>query len=80
MYWVARTALFFAVLLAEWALGWRHWTAVIGALFLAWFVTYAMFGPIHDVPSQRLERALAERAKRAGSNGATRTQTGSRGR
>jgi hypothetical protein len=69
MYWVARVALFFAALLAEWALGWRHWTAALGAVVLAWFVTYAMFGPIHDIPSQRLERALSQRTGRGSASG-----------
>jgi hypothetical protein len=74
MYWIARVALFFAALLAEWALGWRHWTAVLGAIFLDWFVTYAMFGSIHDIPSRHVERALTQRAARKGTRGPSPTE------
>lgn len=39
-YWGARTAIFFAVLIAIWSVGWRDILAVIAAFIVAWLISY----------------------------------------
>lgn len=66
VYWAARTALFFAVLVALWGVGWRHWTVAIGAALFAWVISYAMFGSMYDAAAQQLERSLGLFGERDG--------------
>ncbi|MBN2177328.1 MAG: hypothetical protein JW722_06685 [Demequinaceae bacterium] len=68
-YWIVRAALFLCVLLALWAVGWRNWSASIGALCVSWLVAYAVFGTQHDLLSQWLERYFDGRADRRGPSG-----------
>ena len=60
-YWLARTALMLAVLLMLWILGWQSWVAVVAAAVIAWLISYAMFGSLHDAAAQQLERWLSRR-------------------
>ncbi len=61
LYWLARTALMLAVLVMLWMLGWQSWVAVVAAALIAWLISYAMFGSLHDAAAQQLERWLAKR-------------------
>lgn len=61
MYWLARTALWFAVFIATWAVGWRHWSAVVGSAVIAWLISYMMFGTLHDAAARQLEAFLSRR-------------------
>jgi hypothetical protein len=60
-YWLARTALMFAVFVALWGVGWQPWFAVVGATAIAWLISYAMFGSMHDAAAQQMERWVSRR-------------------
>jgi len=48
-YWLVRAALLMCVILALWVVGWKHWTVVLGALFLSEVIAYSSFGSQHDL-------------------------------
>lgn len=60
-YWLARLALMFAVFVALWGLGWTPWFAVLAAAVIAWLISYAMFGAMHDAAAQQMERWVSRR-------------------
>jgi hypothetical protein len=62
-FWLVRVALFLAVLLALWGLGWRSGTSLLGALAVTWFVSYALFGSLYDPVSEWLEGVASRRGK-----------------
>lgn len=64
LYWLARTALMLAVLFMLWMLGWQSWVAVVASALIAWLISYAMFGSLHDAAAKQLERWLAQRFAR----------------
>lgn len=68
IFWAARTALFVAVLVALWLIGWQHWTVAIAAAVIAWLIGYAMFGSMHDAAAQQLERSLGLFGERDGAD------------
>jgi divalent metal cation (Fe/Co/Zn/Cd) transporter len=63
-YLVVRVALFLCVLLALYAVGWRHWSEVFGAVLLSWLIAYMLFGSQHDYIAQLIERFFDRRASR----------------
>jgi len=65
-YWLVRAALFLCVVMALWAVGWRHWSVSIGAVLLSWLIAYALFGSQHDAVTQWGERIVSGRASRRG--------------
>ncbi|HEX7589412.1 MAG TPA: DUF4229 domain-containing protein [Demequinaceae bacterium] len=60
-YWLARAALMFAVFVALWGVGWKPWFAVVGATVVAWLISYAMFGSMHDAAARQMERWVSRR-------------------
>ncbi len=61
IYWLARTALMFAVFVALWGVGWQPWFAVVGATAIAWLISYALFGSMHDAAARQMERWVSRR-------------------
>ncbi len=61
VYWLARTALMLAVLVMLWMLGWQSWVAVLAAAVIAWLISYAMFGSLHDSAAKQMERWFERR-------------------
>ena len=60
-YWLARIALMFAVFVVLWGLGWTPWFAVLAAAVIAWLISYAMFGAMHDAAALQMERWVSRR-------------------
>lgn len=60
-YWLARVALMFAVFVALWGLGCTPWFAVLAAAVIAWLISYAMFGGMHDAAALQMERWVSRR-------------------
>jgi Protein of unknown function (DUF4229) len=60
-YWLARVALMFAVFVALWGVGWQPWLAIAGATVVAWLISYAMFGSMHDAAARQMERWVSRR-------------------
>ena len=60
-YWFARVALMFAVFVALWGLGWTPWFAVLAAAVIAWLISYAMFGAMHDAAARQMEQWVSRR-------------------
>jgi len=60
-YWLARVALMFAVFVALWGLGWTPWFAVVAATVIAWLISYAMFGSMHDAAARQMETWMSRR-------------------
>jgi len=60
-YWLARVALMFVVFFALWGLGWTPWFAVLAAAVIAWLISYAMFGAMHDAAARQMETWLSRR-------------------
>jgi hypothetical protein len=67
-YWLARLALMFAVFVALWGLGLTPWFAMLAAAIIAWLISYAMFGAMHDAAAQQMERWMSRRFVRAGAD------------
>jgi hypothetical protein len=57
-----------AVLLVLWFSGWQNWLAVLAAAVIAWLISYAMFGSLHDAAAAQMERWFIGRAGRGGSD------------
>jgi len=59
MLWALRTGLTLLAWFALWELfGWRHWTSVLGAVAVAWAVTYFAFGALYNDAAAQLDGAL----------------------
>lgn len=48
VYWLARTAVFFAVLGALWLIGWWDLIAVVASFIVAWLLSYVLFPGMRD--------------------------------
>ncbi len=60
-YWLARLALVFAVFVALWGVGWTPGFAFLAAAAIAWLISYAMFGSMHDAAARQMERWVSRR-------------------
>jgi hypothetical protein len=49
------------VFFALWGLGWQPWFAVVGAAVIAWLISYALFGAMHDAAAKQMERWSSRR-------------------
>ncbi len=58
----------FAVTVVLWGFGIRSWVAVAVAALMAWLISYAMFGSMHDAAAKQMESWLGARQAGAGND------------
>jgi len=64
IWWSARTGVTVGAWFVLWNLGWQHWTSVIGAVAIAWMVTYLFFGSLYDSAATQMDRVLGRTVRR----------------
>lgn len=57
-YWAARTAIFAAVVVALWAVGWFDVIAIIAAFVLAWLISYLALPGMRRAAQEQMAGAL----------------------
>lgn len=57
-YWAARTAIFAAVVVGLWAVGWFDVIAIIAAFILAWLISYLALPGMRRAAQEQMAGAL----------------------
>ncbi len=65
LFWLARTSLTVVAWAVLYLAGWHHWTSVLGAVALAWLITYLMFGSLYDSAAKQVDALIARRFTRS---------------
>ena len=63
LYWLARTAIFVAVLAVLWLVGWRDLLAIIAAAIAAWPISYLLLPTLRARAQEQMD-GMIERSQR----------------